>query len=76
MYRVGDLVELLSFFDRVSTGVFGIVVAVHPDRRTLHGDVYTIEYQPFYYYTITWLQYPHLPSSPVYPEDIILVKKG
>ena len=76
MYSVGDLIELLSFFDRISTGVYGIITAVHPDRRSIGGHVHTVDYQPFYYYTVTWLQYPHLPTSPVYPEDIILVQKG
>ena len=73
-YKVGDLVELLSFFDRASTGVFGIVVAILKDNKTVYDYGYPIGCEQHTYYRVHWYDFPDLPGSPVYPEDMILIK--
>ena len=74
MYKVGDLVELLSFFDKVPTGVFGIVIAVFEAPAGFYGLTYPEEYETVEYYKVDWYDFPDLPSQPVYEEDIFLIQ--
>ena len=75
-YEVGDLVELLSFFDKMPTGVYGVVVAVFEAPAGFYGLTYPEEYETVEYYKIVWYDFPDLPTQPVYDEDLILIQKG
>ena len=44
-YEVGDLGELLSFFDKVPTGVLGIVIGVFEAPAGFYGLNYPEDYE-------------------------------
>tara|TARA_R110000824_G_scaffold80296_1_gene201946 strand:- start:410 stop:643 length:234 start_codon:yes stop_codon:yes gene_type:complete len=75
-YKIGDLVELLSFFDRMPTGVYGVVIAVYSEYRTVYDQGYPSDYNLQPYYKIEWYDFPDLPGTPTYPEDIKMIQEG
>ena len=75
-YKVGDLVELLSFFDKMPTGVLGIVIGVFEAPAGFYGLSYPEDYETVIYYKVEWYDFPDLPSQPVYEEDFILVQRA
>jgi len=75
-YCVGDLVELLSFFDKVQTGIFGVVIGVYEAPAGFYGLNYPEDYETVVYYKVEWIDFPDLPNQPVYSEDLFLIQKA